>query len=86
MSNLHAAHVPDAQRARRRARAVPHALGAVVPARPADARRRSGALTASDGAGPPHLQPRASDRGIRAAGTARAGHGVRQRAQWCSTA
>ena len=39
MSSLHAARVPDAQRPRRRARAVPDALGALVPARPADARR-----------------------------------------------
>ena len=49
MSSLHAAHVPDAQRARRRAGAAAHALGALVPARAADARPRSAARL--DGAG-----------------------------------
>ena len=39
MAQPGAARVPDAQRARRCAHAVPDALGDVVPARPADARR-----------------------------------------------
>ena len=39
-----AAHVPDAQRPRRCTGAVPHALGDVLPARPADARGNSHAF------------------------------------------
>ena len=39
LANLRATHVPDAQRARRCAGAVAHALGPLVPARTADAGR-----------------------------------------------
>ena len=52
-----AAHVPDAQRARRSARAAAHALGTFVPARSADLGRDREAGRVGGESSPPRLHP-----------------------------
>ena len=74
MSGAHAARVPDAQRARRRARAVPEPLGALVSARPADG---AGDLAPDGRARKPQRAPRqAAPQALRLGSRAQAQRGA----------